>query len=51
MAPHRLRQWCYWRCGLVRVGVALWEEVCHCGVGVGFEVSEAQARFSDILVI
>ena len=21
------------RCGLVRIGVALLEEVCHCGVG------------------
>ena len=25
------RQWHDWRYGLVRVGVALLEEVCHCG--------------------
>jgi hypothetical protein len=23
-----------WRCGLVRIGVALLEEVCHCGCGL-----------------
>jgi hypothetical protein len=34
------------RCGFVGVGVALLEEVCHCGMG--FEVSYAQAILSVV---
>ena len=35
------------RCDFVGVGLALVEEVCHCGVG--FEVSNAQPRRSGSL--
>lgn len=29
MGPISHREWHYWECGLIGVGVALVEEVCH----------------------